>query len=157
MKKDEFYEWFVEQVKGRWPTWQVGSCDLEDWYFAFGGVDKGLLNKALRRHSIYDDPSRPSTKRLLELIRPLQPKPRPKKEPPPGKYITFRQFQENIPNMPKEKRIRIMASYARFKPDAKRFDPEAWQWAVERGLIDENAKPKKGPLADVAVKIATGG
>jgi len=38
MDKNEFKEWFDEQVRSRWPEWPVNDITLADWFAAFASA-----------------------------------------------------------------------------------------------------------------------
>ena len=149
MSKTDFLKWFNESVKGRWPKWEVSECVLGDWFSVFGGHDVAVLTEAVRRHRIYDDPAIPSTKRLLEIAKRLQPPKavRPSAETP-TEVLTVAQYWEKVrTTFSKDERIRRMVSLARFHPRAREKDPQAYDWAVEQGLI-RPGQGKKGPMAE---------
>lgn len=153
MNKREFANWFNEQVKSRWPRWKVTPVLLSDFYEVFGGYDEKVLTGALRRHRIHDDPSRPSSKRLLEIVRSLN-RPKPKPEPLPDNLMPVDEIEKNIPKLySKEERIKLMATFSGFRPDARELDPQAWDWAVRRGLIKQPKRAEEGSLAKQLAEI----
>ena len=139
MNRDEFTRWFDEQVGKRWPKWQVNGIVLGDWFSTFGGCEAELLTEAVRRHRVYDDPSSPSSSRLLELAakmraeRNRQNKPKPE---PVGEFVTGAQFWQMVPTIySKQGRIELMKSMVKFHKTPWEKDPEAYQWAMEQGLV----------------------
>jgi len=141
MDRTEFYNWFVENVRPRWPRWQVSRVMLEDWYSAFAGFEPGELTAAAARHKIYDDPYRPSTKRLLEIIksrRPVSPPPRP--EQSCENLMPIAEIEANLPGLySKDERIELITNMAKFRPaKAKHLDSRAYQWALEAGAISDD-------------------
>jgi len=141
MSKTDFLKWFNESVKGRWPKWEVSECVLGDWFSVFGGYDVAVLTEAVRRHRIYDDPAIPSTKRLLEIVRRLQPpKPVQPTTEKPKELLTVAKYWEKVrTTYSKEERIDAILRIAKWHPHARDKDPQAYDWAVEQGLIQRAA------------------
>jgi hypothetical protein len=151
MSKNEFYRWFVEQVKERWPRWAVGSHELEDWYSAFGRYEAAMLSEAVRRHRINDDPSRPSTKRLLAIVRELLPRTvKPSAKPQP-EVQTFHVawIRENMANLYSwDKRLKLMKIAAKVSARDPRWqDPKAYDWLDDRGLLPKPDESQDVPPA----------
>jgi hypothetical protein len=137
MDKNEFFIWFGQQVQSRWPDWQVNDITLNDWFFAFGRFDKALLTRAIQRHKINDDTSRPRIRKIFAIIKKLLPAPQ---EPPPDdqcsgdnkKRYTFNQYWQMIRSTwSKQKRIENMLGWYKWYPKAKKMDPEAYDWVVK--------------------------
>jgi hypothetical protein len=136
MEKTQFTKWFDEQVGGRWPKWQTSTLVISDWFSAFGGFDGTILNEAVRRHRVYDDPSSPSTRRLLEIIAQIRPRKRPVEKEPLGEVLTAEQFWQKVrTTFSKEQRIELMVSLAKFHPKPWEKDEQAYRWAVDEGLV----------------------
>jgi hypothetical protein len=140
MSKAEFLKWFNENVKGRWPKWEVNDCILADWFSVFAGYDAAVLTEAVRRHCVYDDPAAPSTKRLLEIVRRLQPPEpvRPTTEIPKEPLTEPQYWQKVRTTYSKEARINAIRRMW-WHPRARDKDPQAYDWAVEQGLIQHPA------------------
>lgn len=153
MNKREFMTWFAEQVQTRWPTWQINGCILGDWFTAFGRYDAAVLTEAVRRHKIYDDPARPRTNRLLSLIREITTA-SVRKPSPTGcsaNVVTWAQFWQIVrTSFSKSQRIRLMMSLAKFHPYARDKDPEAYDWAMAKGLLPTVEEP--APADEEAVR-----
>jgi hypothetical protein len=133
MNRTEFYNWFNEQVSTRWPKWETNGCILADWFSAFGGYPQDILTKSIQKHKIYDDPPAPSTKRLLDIVKKMQPRSpaAPYEFDKPADAITFSRFREKVlTSYTKEQRIRLMRSLIKFYPKAKDFDSEAYEWVT---------------------------
>jgi hypothetical protein len=145
MNKNEFFIWFGQQVKTRWPTWQVSDLTLADWFTAFGRFDQGLLTQAVQHHKIYDDSLCPKTKKLFEIIRKLRPpaakRSAERQKVPPDKnekLYTFNEYWQMIrTTWSKEKRIENMLGWLKVYPKAKEKDPEAYDWIVKDKLHEK--------------------
>jgi hypothetical protein len=151
MGKNEFYQWFVEQVKERWPRWAVGPHELDDWYSVFGRYEAAILSEAVRRHRVFDDPSRPSTKRLLAIVRELLPRtavPKAKPEPADMKFHVAWIRQNMAKLYAWEKRLKLMKIAVKIRAsDPRRHDPQAYDWLLEKGLIPKPDESEQQPAA----------
>ena len=141
MERNEFNKWFIEQVKTRWPNWKLGCHDLDDWFAAFGKYDVDLLSRAVQRHRMQDASSQPNTKKLSGIVRSLAPirryKPAELSAANPQPANAF--WQKVRTTYPKHQRIELITTLAKFYPDAREKDPQAYNWAIEKGLIKGNA------------------
>ena len=130
MDKNEFNNWFTEQVAERWPKWETNSCILGDWFAAFGKYDRQLLTSAIQKHKIYDDLPAPSTKRILAIVKSLQPRtPAVDSESNrPVDVSAFRPLRERLrTTFTRQQRIDLMRSLIKFYPKAKELDSETYE------------------------------
>ena len=136
MNKAEFYQWFVECVQSRWPSFEVSEVVLEDGFLAFGKHPQQRLTEAVRRHKISDYPAVPNTRKLLEILAKLRPANFYKPAAAPDGCMTGGQFWETVrTSFSKEKRIELILQAAKFHPHPQQYDREAYGWAVEQKLI----------------------
>jgi hypothetical protein len=138
MDKNEFSEWYNQQVQPRWPTWQVNKITLADWFAAFGRFDKNLLTRAVQHHKIHDDPSSPRMKKLFEIIKKLcPPKPQALQNTSEKLYSPTQWWEMVRTTWSKEKRIENMLGFIKWYPKAKEKDPEAYEWIVKDRLNEK--------------------
>lgn len=71
LSKEAFLEWFEGQVQGRWPRCVFTEAQLRDWYWRLKTFTPTLLTEATRRHSVCDEPRRPSLKAIHAIARAL--------------------------------------------------------------------------------------
>jgi hypothetical protein len=135
MKKRDFGIWFNEQVKPRWPNWEVNRCLLDDWYTALGGHNAATLLEAVRRHKIRDDPSRPRISRVLALAREITASSmrRAPRAEPARDVVTAEQFWRQVrTTFSRKQRIELMAQQSKFDPHARDKDPQAYDWLMQQ-------------------------
>ena len=73
MMKVDFLEWFEGAVEGRWPRCSFTSAQISDWYWRLRGFSTEMLDEAVRRHAVCDEPRRPSLKAVHAKARQLNP------------------------------------------------------------------------------------
>lgn len=67
LSKEDFRRWFNEQVLQRWPRCDFNDVQAMDWHWRLKMFDEDELTEAVRRHSVRDEPRRPSLKAVYEL------------------------------------------------------------------------------------------
>jgi hypothetical protein len=146
MNKREFMTWFNEQVQSRRPIWQVNACILGDWFAASGRHQAVTLTRAVQRHKIDDDPSRPRLGKVHFVVREIN---TPYHRPALGyleEVVSAKQFWEKVrTNFGRKKCVGLMKQQIKFDPHARDKDPEACGWRVHETSPNEPACPRPPP------------
>ena len=69
LSKEEFWVWFQESIQGRWPRCEFTTAQLQDWYWRLKAFSTDALSDAAQRHSVCDEPRRPSLKAIYAHVR----------------------------------------------------------------------------------------
>ncbi len=69
LSKEEFWGWFQAAVRSRWGRCEFTTAQLQDWYWRLKGFSTEALTDAVQRHSVCDEPRRPSLKAIHNLVR----------------------------------------------------------------------------------------
>lgn len=148
MTKDEFGDWFTEQVQPRWPSWLVNGVLLADWYAALGRCEVATLTEAVRRHKIDDDRAAPSIRLVRAQVRRIADARMSRsaatdRTEPPEDMVTAREFWQQVrTTFDWERRIALMTQQIKFDPHARDKDPQAYDWLMEQRAataVDEPA------------------
>ena len=143
MTQTEFHTWFYEQVTPRWPNWEIGAFEVGDWFAAFGRFSRERLTRAIRRLRTHEPAASPNTKKLLEIVKSIRlpEKRKPVTEQPRG--MSIRQIEANFPKLYCLKdRLELIPILYKLGRDVKKIDNEAYEIAVEKGLIVPKAETK---------------
>ena len=160
MNKKQFVEWFDDEVQQRWPRAHFTRKTLGDWFSAFGHIKAARLTEAVRRHKVFDDPSMPSTKRIIEILKAYNaPQPAGHEEPEQevGEPVTYEEFWRIVrTEYTKAERIHLMKQLVKFDPCAAERDPQAYRWVMgRRKHVDSTAVAKDDAAAADAGRIGS--
>lgn len=64
--KNDFIQWFENEVKVRWPKHNFSLTELGDWHWRLRDFEVDTLTEAVRRHKAVDDWRVPSLKKVYD-------------------------------------------------------------------------------------------